>query len=232
MGGLVRRVTGWWPRSEAERFADRMHPDIAVGDDTFEMPTSAARRPATGERLSPEVLADIPGLPPIVSVLRAVQGVGSSDFAGCVGLCAQAADLEDHRPGCGARTGLRPAEGELTPNHSPTAGHPTLAKQAYDLINEHHMAWDIPFHLDCACDQWRGIDPAGHAEHVASMVGDLIGQHQRGAASPLMHGEIGEAARIVKYTADLLPDQDDPIARYRHALAERLFDAADAIRTP
>ncbi len=37
LGRLVDFATGWWPKSEAERCADRMHPDLAVGDDAFEL---------------------------------------------------------------------------------------------------------------------------------------------------------------------------------------------------
>lgn len=58
MGSLVRRVTSWWPRSEAERFADRMYPDPpVVGDDSFEMDCAPAAGPAgvspAGERIPP-----------------------------------------------------------------------------------------------------------------------------------------------------------------------------------
>lgn len=98
MGGLVRWVTGLWPRSAAERFADGMHPDLAVGDDSFELYEAGCD------------LGD-PVLP------------SRSDFVGCDCAGSLAADLMDHRPDCAARTGLRPA-GERVPPTPPPAGHP------------------------------------------------------------------------------------------------------------
>lgn len=44
---------------------------------------------------------------------------------------------------------------------------------------------------------------------------------------PFTPDDLAAAARIIDYTADLMPDQDDPVTRYRRALAGRLFREAD-----
>lgn len=96
IGAALRRATSWWPRSEAERFADRMWPDRLapqdvsteplIGDDSFHYFAPAAglagARPA-GESEPPTTPpAGHPDPPFVTGSTPAAESAARSSAAG------------------------------------------------------------------------------------------------------------------------------------------------------
>ena len=201
-GSVVRWLTGWWPRSSAERFADRLFAEVdsardvvleasgpLVGDDAF-------------DPYDPGPLGD-PVLP--------------EPFWGCrvhgrVGPCAVCQVDEECAPAASVVVGVGPVAGERSPRPRPATGHPNESGAVLKMTDGELDLLDLKPRDRLGDAVGEPVEPVEPVERTTL---------------ELTSADLRDAAYVV-LSAAARNSNASGSARQR-SLADRLFSAADLL---